>query len=62
METYLGVDIGTTVTKAALFDELGTAVAVAERPTRLERQGLDRVEQDGRPDRANRTLRLFMSM
>jgi erythritol kinase len=46
METYLGVDIGTTLTKAALFDESGTAVAVAERPTRLERQGPDRVEQE----------------
>ncbi|MDQ4007269.1 MAG: carbohydrate kinase [Actinomycetota bacterium] len=46
MDTYLGVDIGTTITKAALFDGSGTAVAVTERPTRLERAAPNRVEQE----------------
>lgn len=46
METYLGVDIGTTVTKAALFDEAGRTLGVAERATRLDRPGDNRVEQE----------------
>ncbi|SNR59453.1 xylulokinase/erythritol kinase [Haloechinothrix alba] len=46
METFLGVDVGTTVTKATLFDEAGTSLAVVERATRLEQPAPDRVEQD----------------
>lgn len=43
---YLGIDIGSSVTKAALFDTRGTVLAVASRPTRLV-HGADRqVEQD----------------
>jgi erythritol kinase len=44
--TYLGIDVGTTVTKAALFGEDGAAIAVASRPTRLMHPAPDHVEQD----------------
>ncbi|MGH3094403.1 MAG: FGGY family carbohydrate kinase [Streptosporangiales bacterium] len=43
---YLGVDVGTTVTKAALFDEAGDVVAIADRPTQLSHPGENLVEQD----------------
>jgi erythritol kinase len=43
---YLGVDVGTTVTKAAMFGENGEALAVASRPTRLMRPAPDHVEQN----------------
>jgi erythritol kinase (D-erythritol 1-phosphate-forming) len=44
--TYLGVDIGTSVTKAALFGETGDVVTVASRPTQLTRPAADHVEQN----------------
>ncbi|MYS66055.1 carbohydrate kinase, partial [Streptomyces sp. SID5473] len=46
MSTVLGVDIGTSVTKAVLFDEEGTPLASAARPSRLDRLPGGRVEQD----------------
>lgn len=42
----VGVDVGTTVTKAVAFDELGRQVAEASRPTRLNRPGPGRFEHD----------------
>ncbi|MFJ8232947.1 FGGY family carbohydrate kinase [Streptomyces sp. NPDC094448] len=46
MSTVLGVDIGTSVTKAVLFDEEGVPLASAARPSRLDRLPGGRVEQD----------------
>lgn len=43
----LGVDVGTSVTKATAFDEDGTILTGAERPTRLVHSAGGRVEQDG---------------
>lgn len=43
--TYLGIDVGTSVTKAALFDESGEIVAVSDRPTQLMRPAPGHVEQ-----------------
>ncbi|MEV0645476.1 FGGY-family carbohydrate kinase [Phytomonospora sp. NPDC050363] len=43
---YLGVDIGTSVTKAAAFDEEGALLAVEARRTRLDNPAPGRVEQD----------------
>lgn len=45
-DLYLGVDIGTSVTKAAVFDRDGDAVAVRARATRLSYPAPGRVEQD----------------
>ncbi|WP_328330413.1 carbohydrate kinase [Kribbella sp. NBC_00382] len=42
----VGVDVGTTVTKAVAFDEAGRQIAEASRPTRLVRPGPGRFEQD----------------
>jgi erythritol kinase len=42
----IGVDVGTTVTKAVAFDPAGTALARAARPTVLDRSGSGRYEQD----------------
>ncbi|HEY8482760.1 MAG TPA: FGGY-family carbohydrate kinase [Spirillospora sp.] len=42
---YAGIDVGTSVVKAAVFDEDGRALAVESRPARLLR-GDARVEQD----------------
>ncbi|MFI6874205.1 FGGY family carbohydrate kinase [Streptomyces sp. NPDC050400] len=42
----IGVDIGTSVTKAVAFDGDGTPLARAARPSRLERLPGGRVEQD----------------
>jgi erythritol kinase (D-erythritol 1-phosphate-forming) len=44
--TYLGIDIGTSVTKAALFDEAGDIVALSERPTQLMHPAPGHVEQN----------------
>ncbi|MDG4820543.1 carbohydrate kinase [Asanoa sp. WMMD1127] len=46
MSVVIGVDAGTTVTKAVAFDPDGTALARAARPTRLDRVGDGRYEQD----------------
>lgn len=46
MPSYLGVDVGTTMTKAVLFDAGGAMLACAERATRLRHPGGDQVEQD----------------
>lgn len=43
---YLGVDIGTSVTKAAVFDDEGALVAVEARRTRLDSPASGWVEQD----------------
>ena len=42
----VGVDVGTTVTKAVAFDETGRQVAETSRPTRLLRSGPGRFEHD----------------
>ncbi|QBI54049.1 FGGY-family carbohydrate kinase [Streptomonospora litoralis] len=42
----IGVDVGTTMTKAAVFDRDGHAVAEADEPTTLHRFDGARVEQD----------------
>ncbi|MGH3369545.1 MAG: FGGY family carbohydrate kinase, partial [Nocardioidaceae bacterium] len=42
----IGVDVGTTVTKAVAFDEQGRQVAEASRPTRLVRPAPGRFEHD----------------
>lgn len=42
----IGVDVGTTVTKAVAFDADGTALRRAARPTRLRRAGEQHYEQD----------------
>ncbi|GAB3817592.1 FGGY-family carbohydrate kinase [Kribbella italica] len=42
----IGVDVGTTVTKAVAFDDRGRQVAEASRPTRLARPGPGRFEHD----------------
>ena len=44
--TTLGIDVGTSVTKAALFDEFGGVVAVATHPTHLHHPAPGHVEQD----------------
>ena len=42
----VGVDVGTTVTKAVAFDDDGRPVAEASRPTRLVRPGTGRFEHE----------------
>lgn len=42
----VGLDVGTSVTKAAAFDADGAAIAVEARPTQLLHPGPGRVEQD----------------
>jgi len=42
----VGVDVGTTVTKAVAFDESGRQVAETSRPTRLTRPGPGRFEHE----------------
>jgi xylulokinase/erythritol kinase len=44
--TWLGIDAGTSVVKAALFDDEGAALAVAGRPLDLVHGAGDAVEQD----------------
>jgi erythritol kinase (D-erythritol 1-phosphate-forming) len=44
--TWLGIDAGTSVVKAALFDDVGEALAVAGRPLELVHAADDGVEQD----------------
>lgn len=44
--TWLGIDAGTSVVKAALFDDEGEALAVAGRPLELVHAAGDGVEQD----------------
>jgi len=44
--TLLGVDIGTSLTKAALFDDTGQLLGSAEQPTVLAHSAGGRVEQD----------------
>jgi erythritol kinase len=44
--TWLGIDAGTSVVKAALFDDEGEALAVAGRPLELVHAAEDGVEQD----------------
>jgi sugar (pentulose or hexulose) kinase len=46
MTVVLGVDVGTSVTKAVAFDDAGRALARAERPSRLDHLAGGRVEQD----------------
>lgn len=46
MRTIIGVDIGTSVTKAVAFDEGGAALACASRRSHLEMLPGGRVEQD----------------
>ena len=45
-ETILGLDIGTTSTKAVLFDLLGIELATAERPYPFQTPQAGWVEQD----------------
>lgn len=44
--SYLGIDIGTSLTKAALFDDAGQLIGTAEHPTKLTHSPGGRVEQD----------------
>ncbi len=44
--THLGIDIGTSMTKAALFSQSGELIGTAEQPTRLAHGSGGRVEQD----------------
>lgn len=44
--TFLGIDIGTSLTKAALFDDRGDLVGEAEQPTTLAHSAGGHVEQD----------------
>ncbi len=44
--TWLGIDAGTSVVKAAIFDDAGEALAVAGRPLELVHAADDGVEQD----------------
>ena len=44
--TWLGIDAGTSVVKAAIFDDEGEALAVAGRPLELVHAADDGVEQD----------------
>ncbi|MBO0804025.1 MAG: carbohydrate kinase [Nocardiopsaceae bacterium] len=44
--SYVGVDIGTSVTKAVLFDEDGEVLAATDRRTHLFTPGPEQVEQD----------------
>jgi sugar (pentulose or hexulose) kinase len=44
--TWLGIDAGTSVVKAALFDDEGEALAIAGRPLELVHAANDGVEQD----------------
>ncbi|WP_434587611.1 FGGY family carbohydrate kinase [Streptomyces sp. A5-4] len=46
MSVIIGVDIGTSVTKAVAFDSEGTPLASAARRSRLDRLSGSRVEQD----------------
>ncbi|MGW2330071.1 FGGY family carbohydrate kinase [Streptomyces sp. NPDC001700] len=46
MRAIIGVDVGTSVTKAVAFGRDGTALASAARPSRLDRLPGGRVEQD----------------
>ncbi|MFJ4964017.1 Erythritol kinase [Streptomyces sp. ADI96-02] len=46
MSTVVGVDVGTSVTKAVAFDGNGRALASASRPSRLDVASGGRVEQD----------------
>jgi xylulokinase/erythritol kinase len=46
MRTWLGIDAGTSVVKAALFDDKGGALAVAGRPLELVHGADGAVEQD----------------
>ncbi|MFF0446767.1 FGGY family carbohydrate kinase [Streptomyces sp. NPDC004609] len=46
MGTVIGVDVGTSVTKAVAFDGTGAALASASRRSRLDRLPGGRVEQD----------------
>jgi erythritol kinase (D-erythritol 1-phosphate-forming) len=42
----IGIDAGTSVTKAAALDDTGEVLAIESRPTRLSHPGPGRVEQD----------------
>jgi erythritol kinase len=44
--TYIGLDMGTSLTKATLWDENGTAVASAQRPTPICHPAPGRTEHD----------------
>jgi xylulokinase len=46
MSTYLGLDIGTTSVKAAVFDASGTCLALQAQDYALNTPGVDRVELD----------------
>ena len=43
---FVGVDVGTSMAKAAAFDRTGATLAVASRPVPLQHPGPGRVEQD----------------
>ena len=42
---YIGVDVGTTSTRAGVFDEAGTLLATAKYPIRIWHEAGDIVEQ-----------------
>ncbi|MHC2281601.1 FGGY-family pentulose kinase [Bradyrhizobium diazoefficiens] len=45
---YIGVDVGTTSTRAGVFDEAGTLLATARHPIRIWHEAGDIVEQSSR--------------
>jgi len=55
----IGIDLGTTNLKAALFDAHGTQLASGEEALPMQREGRDRVEQD--PDMWWRALKSVLS-
>jgi D-ribulokinase len=44
-QAFIGVDVGTTSTRAGVFDERGTLLATAKHPVRIWHEGGDVVEQ-----------------
>jgi D-ribulokinase len=42
---YIGVDVGTNSTRAGVFDEAGTLLAIARHPIRIWHEAGDIVEQ-----------------
>jgi D-ribulokinase len=44
-QAYIGVDVGTSSTRAGIFDEAGNLLAAAKQPIRLWQEAGDIVEQ-----------------
>ena len=59
---YIGVDVGTTSTRAGVFDEAGTLLATARHPIRIWQEAGDIVEQSSQDiwDACVRSVRTAM--